>query len=308
MRVLWVLAFDDDLKRQLVEIGIVDLIRPFQVGDNEQTKQAIDGALWVLVGPSSVSAPSIPNSDQLPYVMISYSWAQKSRMRQLAEFLKTQSIPIWLDVEQMEGSVLEKMAEAVENAGVVIIGLSSQYKESQACRTEAEYAYKLKKHVVCLMVEDGYQLRGWLGALLGNKLWYNPWGEGKFETGMLDIVKQIKKALNISNALPPPVTSSASSLSLTTSVTSSSTPTLAATVNGDEIYKWKIEQVTEWLKKANLDELAKTATEGGWNGRVLEGLNDSRESPNFIPFCVGLGLEKTILHIRLKVELKRLFS
>jgi len=80
--------------------------------------------------------------------MISYCWSQQNKIKQVANHLKSFQIPIWIDVEQMEGSVLEAMADAVEQASVVIIGVSSHYKESQACRTEAEYAYKLKKELI----------------------------------------------------------------------------------------------------------------------------------------------------------------
>lgn len=64
-------------------------------------------------------------------------------------------------------SVLEKMAEAIEDSEVVIVGISSAYKDSQACRTEANYAYTLKKNIVFVQAEDGYRPKGWLGALLG---------------------------------------------------------------------------------------------------------------------------------------------
>jgi len=115
------------------------------------------------------------SSHQEHHIMISYCWAQKERMRKIADHLKSKGLSIWIDIERMEGSVLEAMARAVENSSIVIIGVSSQYKESHACRTEAEYAYKLQKRTICLMAEDDYVPRGWLGALLGNKLWYSCW-------------------------------------------------------------------------------------------------------------------------------------
>ena len=42
---------------------------------------------------------------------------------------------IWIDKDQMEGSTLEAMASAVENAWVVLICVSAHYKESSDCRT-----------------------------------------------------------------------------------------------------------------------------------------------------------------------------
>ena len=39
-----------------------------------------------------------------------------------------------MDVEQMMGSTVQAMAEAVENADIVLICLSHKYKNSENCR------------------------------------------------------------------------------------------------------------------------------------------------------------------------------
>ena len=39
-----------------------------------------------------------------------------------------------MDVEQMIGSTVQAMAEAVENADIVLICLSNKYKHSENCR------------------------------------------------------------------------------------------------------------------------------------------------------------------------------
>ena len=42
---------------------------------------------------------------------------------------------VWMDIENMEGSLLESMARAIENASVVLVCYSEKYKYSQNCRT-----------------------------------------------------------------------------------------------------------------------------------------------------------------------------
>ena len=129
------------------------------------------------------------------HVMISYCWEEKEKARGIANYLQSKNIPIWIDFEQMEGNSLDKMAEAVEESSVILIFLSSKYKESQACRTEAEYANRLRKEIIYIMAEDNYQPKGWLGALLGNNLWYDLWKIWKnpfyiaCEKGHIEIVK-----------------------------------------------------------------------------------------------------------------------
>lgn len=41
---------------------------------------------------------------------------------------------MWLDVDNINGGVLESMAEAVENSSIVLICMNEQYKQSYYCR------------------------------------------------------------------------------------------------------------------------------------------------------------------------------
>ena len=71
----------------------------------------------------------------------------------------------------MQGSTVEAMAEAVEGAAAVLCGVSQAYKESSNCRLEAQYALQRQKLVVPLLLEEGYSADGWLGIMLGVRLW-----------------------------------------------------------------------------------------------------------------------------------------
>ena len=65
------------------------------------------------------------------------------------------------------------MADAVEDAAVVCYGVSGAYKESANCRLEAQYeTFQQQKDMVPLMMEEGYRPNGWLGMILGVRLWY----------------------------------------------------------------------------------------------------------------------------------------
>eukprot|EP01047_Picozoa_sp_COSAG01_P009322 COSAG01_NODE_381_length_17848_cov_10.220338_10_plen_90_part_00 len=50
------------------------------------------------------------------------------------------------------------------------------HKESTNCRMEAQYAHQQEKDMVPLMMEDGYWAKGWLGMILGMRLWYGFYG------------------------------------------------------------------------------------------------------------------------------------
>ena len=49
--------------------------------------------------------------------------------------LQAAGYSVWMDLEQMGGSTLEAMANAVENSAVVLLCVSQKYKESANCRS-----------------------------------------------------------------------------------------------------------------------------------------------------------------------------
>jgi hypothetical protein len=53
-----------------------------------------------------------------------------------------EGLEVWIDIERMGGSTLSAMAEAVENASVVLICMSEKYKLSPNCRL-GKLKYKL---------------------------------------------------------------------------------------------------------------------------------------------------------------------
>ena len=71
--------------------------------------------------------------------MISYQWDVQSSMIQLKNKLQADGYKVWMDVDQMGGSTLESMAKAVEDATVVLIGVSQKYKESPNCRSGTQF-------------------------------------------------------------------------------------------------------------------------------------------------------------------------
>ena len=81
---------------------------------------------------------------------------------------------------------MEAMALAVENADVMLIGVSRQYKESTNCRLEAQYAMQREVPTIPLMLADGYRADGWLGMLIGTRMWYGFFGAVLTEESLFD--------------------------------------------------------------------------------------------------------------------------
>ena len=114
-------------------------------------------------------------------------------MVSLKKFLEDNGIDCWFDLDDMSGSTLDAMATAVEGACAVIVCLSPEYKESAACRSEGEYAFNLKKPIVPVKVDINYSPDGWLGMLLGSKLYFDVSSDQAFASNCQSILKEVLK-------------------------------------------------------------------------------------------------------------------
>ena len=121
------------------------------------------------------------------HLMLSYCWSQQAAILRIRAALGARGYNCWVDVEQMQGSTVDAMANAVDNAYAVCVGISAGYKESSNCRLEAMYAHQINVGIIPLMLEEGYRANGWLGLLLGTRMWYGFYGPA------LDDAEQFEK-------------------------------------------------------------------------------------------------------------------
>ncbi|KXJ14094.1 hypothetical protein AC249_AIPGENE25222 [Exaiptasia diaphana] len=128
----------------------------------------------------------------MPHIMISYQWDVQKTLIQVKKLLQQSGYKVWMDVDQMQGSTLEAMAKAVENSALVLVCISSKYKESPNCRSEAEYAFQLKKNIIPLMVEKNFKPSGWLGMVVGAKLWYDFAETSRIQETADKLMKELK--------------------------------------------------------------------------------------------------------------------
>lgn len=83
------------------------------------------------------------------------------------------------------------MAKAVEDSAAVVVCVSKRYKESQACRTEAEYAFQQRKKIIPVLMEAEYKPTGWLGALMGTRLYFNMSDVRQIPNKMAGLMKEL---------------------------------------------------------------------------------------------------------------------
>nr|KAG5685962.1 hypothetical protein BaRGS_021385 [Batillaria attramentaria] len=127
------------------------------------------------------------------HVMISYQWTYQKTVLKIRDELKKRNFRVWLDVDHMTGNIMDAMAAAVDGATAVLMCVSSSYKDSKNCRAEIEYAYTQQKPIVPLLMEADYRPTGWLGIMLGNKLYFDFSGKYPFKAKMEELVRELER-------------------------------------------------------------------------------------------------------------------
>jgi hypothetical protein len=170
--------------------GVVAALRALYngAGITDASKQSAVQALFQLddrkASPASKAEPGAWAAPK--HVMMSYNWDHQPIIKKIHAALVQRGYRMWIDVEQMKGSTVDAMSLAVEDACVVLIGVSRAYKESTNCRLEAQYAMQREVDTVPLMLVEGYQADGWLGMLIGTRMWYGFYGVASSESVVLE--------------------------------------------------------------------------------------------------------------------------
>jgi hypothetical protein len=197
------------------------------------------------------------SKSQHKQIMISYNWGSQQHVLKIKQRLEQAGYKVWLDLDQMHGSTLEAMASAVEGSTIVCICATRKYKNSPNCRAEAEYAYKLRRNVIPLIMEKGYDPDGWLGFIIGSKLWVDASDPEKLHT-VVDFVQ--KEADRYHGVLPSP--------SLLLPSLPSPSPSLKVEEEAKYL-KWRIEEVGTWLRENELGAYVTGFQDQGVDGFTL---------------------------------------
>ena len=200
----------------------------------------------------------------------------------------------------MRGSTLEAMAKAVENSSVVLVCVSERYKESPNCRSEAEYAYQLRKDIIPLMMQRKYRGDGWLGMLVGTKLWFDFNSQQSIEPSVTKLIKELGgRGKDVDNTDEPSVTPVAPAVHSDDVDTAPSSPGVST---------WTNEEVKQWFKEIGLEKICKEDI-SEINGETLIDLQQLRgECPEYFYKCLerDLNLTRMVDIFKFRKELSQL--
>ncbi|KAK3578384.1 hypothetical protein CHS0354_025478 [Potamilus streckersoni] len=303
-RCIWTLSFDKDARKKIVEFPeLVQTLEKFTDSANKNLQKNASGALWILNGENEASkAATRPKSAAASrtkgHIFLSYSWSDKEIAYQIRDRLRAEGYAIWIDVERMGGSTLEAMADGIENSAVVLICMSEKYKQSPNCRTEGEYTFQLRKEYIPLMMQKKYRPDGWLGAILGAKLYFDFSGKYPLEKSFQGLLKELRGRGQVTPGNTPTGDSTDGPLiqsSSTSNHASPSTPSHHHTVNNN-ILNMGQEEVAKWLRTIKLNECIPTFNQ--FDGKLLLQLRDMRqEAPEFFYQCLEKKLNMSLIEI-----------
>ncbi|XP_078681229.1 uncharacterized protein LOC144916109 [Branchiostoma floridae x Branchiostoma belcheri] len=128
------------------------------------------------------------------HVMISYSWAQQEVILKVKEHLNKDGYRVWLDKDEMSGTMLESMARGVRSSAIVIIAVSEDYVASDNCKREANFARDKKREIIPLKMTTYYP-DNWLGMLISGKYYVDFSSPGPLSDKLKDLKFQIEDRL-----------------------------------------------------------------------------------------------------------------
>ncbi|ELU05218.1 hypothetical protein CAPTEDRAFT_180933 [Capitella teleta] len=274
-KTLWVLSFDKEVAQNIrEEEGIMELLEKLSKHDNVKLCKLCNGALWILKEKAGVreQEPASDEKAKEQHIFISYSWAQQEEVVKIKDLLKERGFQVWFDLEQMCGSTLEAMAAGIENSSVVLVCASEKYKVSPNCRTEAEYTFQLKKPIIPLMLQRHYRPDGWLGMMMGAKLYINFDGKYTFDHASMMLLKELQRLGN-EQLIPT------KSVPLSQAVKSED---VADAVSVPLVKSWTEAEILDWRGRHSLLDDRWTRLLGAFNGKRLHQLYKmSTTAPDF---------------------------
>lgn len=130
-------------------------------------------------------------------MVISYHPSTKYLCQKIKTELEKRGIDVWLDLDKLNGQSIDTAAIAIERSRCVLIGVCEKYRLSEQNQAQAQYAAKLDKQIIALIMQDGYEnIHGWLGNLIKDKVKVN-FKNSNFNQSIDTLVENINGHINI---------------------------------------------------------------------------------------------------------------
>ncbi|CAF3332738.1 unnamed protein product [Rotaria sp. Silwood1] len=198
---------------------------------------------------------------------------------------------------------MDAMAQAIEKSNIILICMSEQYRRSNYCRAEANYAFRRRTRIIPILLQEHYQPDGWLLFLVGQLL-YVDFTKYEFLESMEMLIKEIKAPVLQDDNLQQ--IESRDERNILTSNSSIHQSRSILPILSDNILEWTPTDIQHWLIGHNLIQMSRLLSD--YNGSSLINLNKyltNGESQQILKLLQEDSLRRTNQSLSL-IELARL--
>ena len=252
--ILWALSFNSIIVQQLKSDQTFrsKLVQINHETKDESLRKAVSGLLWNLhSGRDDGPAVNVVRKEKSFDIMISYCHREREICKKLYEELGRSGYRVWIDFDQMHGNVMDAMAQAIEQSRTILICMSEQYRRSNYCRAEAQYAFQKQLHIVPILLQKHYKPDGWLSFLIGTLL-YIDFTKHEYPKALDMLMKELELAHKPFTEPSPPKFETIASLAMISGFKQSRSPAMTLP---DNVQDWSEAHVQHWLTKNNLPQM-----------------------------------------------------
>ncbi|XP_057289414.1 uncharacterized protein LOC130612138 isoform X2 [Hydractinia symbiolongicarpus] len=165
LKVVWQLSFSycEKIKENTTLCQLIYKLKDNEHGDVSSNASGIE---WEL-NKNQIDHDDTEHSAK--HIMISYSWKQKSVVKDIVVKLKEYGFKLWFDESDMTDELCIAMAHAIQNAEVFLLFASRTYQESANCKSEATYARERNVKIIPIILEEDWKPDNWLGFIMSDK-------------------------------------------------------------------------------------------------------------------------------------------
>jgi transcriptional regulator NrdR family protein len=300
-KVLNQLCFDKCIAADILnDKDLLKLMNEIIINKTNQNNlvKTVNGILWLI---NKKEEKEIKSDNIGKHIFISYNSESRSICLNIKTFLESIGFKCWIDVENIHGSSIDAMAKGIETASCVLICMTEKYKESNNCRMEAEYTLQKQKPFVPLILQKSFHPDGWLGFMLGSKI-YIDYTKYSFEECSSRLQKELKNYHDHDTAL--------STVSNNSAAVKKETENKSVVSSGQIISnKWSEEEVVNYFKSKKVNDLI-IENLMPIDGRLLEQLYRTlKEVPEFFHSILRADTKASLRDIVFfTTELRQLFN
>jgi hypothetical protein len=137
LKLLWQFCFQKLIAKKIHENvnlykHIEDLFGQADL-ENKNVKKYAKGIIWSIENIENLKENEV-NFERKKHVMISYNRDSRNLCLTMKRELEKLGFKVWIDIDEIHGSSLEAMANAIEESKCVLICMTEKYKQSPNCR------------------------------------------------------------------------------------------------------------------------------------------------------------------------------